>query len=160
MILEERFWSKVDKSGGEDACWNWIASRNDDGYGKIRVSEKILTAHRVAWKLNNGSIPEKMCILHTCDNPSCVNIKHLFLGTRSDNMQDMINKKRDGCYTRPEAFFDGARTEGAKLNKDQILDIRKRYVYRTNSTKILAKEYGVCEEQIWNIATKKCWSWL
>lgn len=89
----ERFWSKVDIQGLND-CWEWTASIKDTGYGQIRINYKTLRAHRVSWEINYGEIPENMCVLHTCDNRKCVNPKHLWLGDKFDNMQDMSKKGR------------------------------------------------------------------
>ncbi|KKN92372.1 hypothetical protein LCGC14_0208630 [marine sediment metagenome] len=75
-------------------CWLWQGATYLDGYGKINVKGKTKSVHRVAWKLANGPIPEGMCVCHHCDTPSCVNLKHLFLGTTTDNMRDMVSKGR------------------------------------------------------------------
>lgn len=88
---EERFWSKVDKSGD---CWVWIASTSSKGYGKFWFRNWHWRAHRVSWILANGEIPEGMHILHECDNPPCVNPDHLTSGTQLDNMKDKVQKGR------------------------------------------------------------------
>ena len=87
----ERFWAKVDKSGD---CWLWTASKTKEGYGYFRFDGAMRKAHRMSWLLTNGEIPEGMLVCHTCDNPSCVNPKHLWLGTNRDNMDDMNAKGR------------------------------------------------------------------
>jgi len=92
--LEERFWDKVDKS---DGCWLWTAALNPDGYGRFVVQmspQKVRGAHRVAWELMNGAIPNGLSVLHQCDTPACVNPEHLFLGTQQDNVADMVAKGR------------------------------------------------------------------
>lgn len=89
--LADRFWEKVQKT---DTCWTWGGSRHYRGYGFIRSGRTNVLAHRVAWELTNGSIPENMLVCHTCDNTSCVNPEHLFLGSQSDNMRDMTAKGR------------------------------------------------------------------
>ena len=91
MSAEARFWNKVDKSGN---CWVWTAHHNPDGYGRFRIGDKFYSAHRVAWEKENGPIPAGMCVLHRCDNPPCVRVSHLFLGTNSDNVQDCLQKGR------------------------------------------------------------------
>ena len=95
--LEVRFWHKVDKipgKGPKGDCWEWTGSLNNDGYGKIVVKEKIKLAHRISWEISFGEIPKEICVLHKCDNPSCVNHNHLLLGTQADNIVDRDKKGR------------------------------------------------------------------
>lgn len=86
---EELFWRNVDKRG-PDECWEWKRARNSSGYGRLGST----AAHRVAWHLTNGQIPDGMYICHHCDNPPCCNPAHLFCGTQTDNMQDAKAKNR------------------------------------------------------------------
>lgn len=77
-----------------NGCMNWIGSKNNKGYGQINISGRPMLAHRYSYALFNGEYNKNWCVLHKCDNPSCVAPEHLFLGTKKDNMQDCKNKGR------------------------------------------------------------------
>lgn len=87
---QNRFWLKVAKV--KDGCWEWLASKNEAGYGIFGVGKDTDKAPRISWRLINGKIPTGLIICHKCDNPGCVNPDHLFLGTHKDNRQDAIKK--------------------------------------------------------------------
>jgi hypothetical protein len=94
LSLHERFFDKVAEPDSR-GCLNWIAAKTKDGYGQFTVEGKNRLAPRMAWEMANGPVTSGLWVLHTCDNPSCVNPEHLFLGTQKDNMQDEINKGRN-----------------------------------------------------------------
>jgi hypothetical protein len=96
ISFEERFWARVDSSGGLWGCWPWMGARERNGYGQLgnRILRKHLKAHRVAYELAVGPIPEGFLVCHACDNPPCCNPSHLFVGTGADNTHDMIAKGR------------------------------------------------------------------
>lgn len=98
--LADRFWPRVDTSGGPDACWEWTRGRDPHGYGRFATPNSDL-AHRASWELHNGPIPAGLNVLHHCDNPPCVNPRHLFLGTQKDNVDDMVAK---GRARKPRGF--------------------------------------------------------
>ena len=110
---EERFWKYVDKK----YCWNWTGYCNNDGYGKIRIKDKMISTHRFSWELHNNKIPKDLCVLHKCDNPRCVKPSHLFLGTHQDNSDDKINKNR-------QIIFRGENHSNHKLTLKQVKEIR------------------------------------
>jgi hypothetical protein len=113
VSLENRFWKKVEKT---DFCWLWKGSRRARSYGLISINGKPTGAHRVAYELLVGSIPEGQVVRHyVCDNPCCVNPAHLKLGTRADNARDRAEKGRSRNET-------GQPTKKRFWNKVQILE--------------------------------------
>ena len=88
------FWARVDRSAGDEACWPYTGSRRGNGYGRLRLFGKYELAHRVAYRLTAGDIPDALHVCHRCDNPPCCNPAHLFVGTHQDNMNDKVAKGR------------------------------------------------------------------
>ena len=152
----ERFWAKVNQAE-EDDCWEWTAARYSCGYGAFirRIGSvgkwQTTNAHRVAWELTHGPIPDGMWVLHRCDNRGCVNPAHLFLGSPSDNSRDMTEKGRG-------YFANGASNPRlrAKLTENQVRDIRCRWPGETQQS--LADEYGVSVGNINQILKRRTWA--
>ena len=96
--LYQRFWEKVIR-GESNECWVWTGEKVG-GYGRIRVRGRKESANRVSWLIHCGEIPTGLHVCHVCDNPPCVNPKHLWLGTVKDNMEDMMRKGRHGSRRR------------------------------------------------------------
>lgn len=122
--LLEAFWSKVDKRG-DDECWNWTAARDKrKGYGLFGTKKisKSTKAHRISWELVHGPAPDGMSVCHHCDNPPCVNPKHLFLGTNYDNVLDKLVKDRQ---QRGEDFPTAILTEKAVIDIFELNQIGK-----------------------------------
>lgn len=95
VSVDERFWSKVDKSGGPNACWPWTASTQGSGYGAFRLDGRHRNANRVALELHLGRLlAEEEHACHTCDNPPCCNPNHLYVGNAFTNMQDKVRRGR------------------------------------------------------------------
>ena len=109
-----RFWSKVNQRGPDD-CWEWQEGKSKQGYGQFTLYGAHLRAHRFAWMLTHGPIPDEMLVCHKCDNPPCCNPSHLFLGTHLDNQRDKKAKgrcatgERNGAHTYPERRPRGLR---------------------------------------------------
>jgi hypothetical protein len=145
--LSERFWNKVVKT---DGCWIWTGSLNTCGYGIIGVDRKTIHSHRIAWELINGTIPNRMSILHHCDRPPCVNPSHLFLGTQQDNIKDMLLKNRGKGGV-------GVRNCKARLSENDVREIRKRHIRKYGNLVILAKEFNVDPCTILDIIKRRSW---
>lgn len=92
--LIPRFWERVVR-GGPRECWEWQGSRHPSGHGQVWDGEKVVYAHRTAWALVNGPVPDGLVVMHSCDNPPCANPAHLSVGTQGDNLRDMASKGRD-----------------------------------------------------------------
>ena len=110
--LSVRFWRKVQKRGPDD-CWEWLAGKFEDGYGAIKDeprsvggTNKLLHAPRVSYTLHFGPIPEGLFVCHHCDNPGCVNPRHLYAGTAQQNNADMMSRGRHNPL--PRTMFLGA----------------------------------------------------
>src|ERR1017187_1848229 len=93
ITLPQRYWDRI-RQTTDDACWFWTGNQNAYGYGQISIDGLDLLAHRIAWTIASGPILKGMCVLHRCDMRSCVNPKHLFLGSHADNTADMMVKGR------------------------------------------------------------------
>ena len=147
---EQRFWEKVDKSGD---CWEWTGAKNDSGYGFIRNGD-MERAHRFSYELAKGEIPANMHVLHSCDNPGCVNPKHLSIGTHQDNVQDMMDKQRGNRHHGNHV--KGEEVHTAKLTESDIREIRKMNIKRGDITS-LAIRYGVSPKNMSRIIHDEIW---
>lgn len=137
-VLKEyatRFWSFVEK-GEPDQCWNWQGYAMPTGYGRVCLGGKYYSAHRTAWVLaNEHDAPFDAFVCHRCDNPSCVNPAHLFVGSPKDNTQDMLKKGRHRHNPNPDLA-------PATLTEQQVITIRQDYA-DGKTTYQLADEYGM-----------------
>ena len=147
-----RFWSKVE-IGNPDECWEWKGAASKDGYGQFSVGNFIkrssARSNRVSWTINFGEIPNGLFICHKCDNRSCVNPSHLFLGTPKDNMVDMARKGRTGVSL-------GEKHGISKLKEEQVLEIRKMLENRLTQREI-SEKFGVSQSAIYKIGKGLTW---
>lgn len=131
-----------------DGCWEWVGWKSGDGYGTLVVDGVRTSAHRRMWALVNGPIPGDLFILHSCDNPACVNPEHLSLGTQSDNMRDAARKGRIPTPINPKAH--------AKLDAGAVERIRAAHA-RGSTTEELGRLYGVHRTTISDIVNNHSW---
>ena len=142
--VAERFWARVDKG---DGCWTWSGPLLKGGYGHTTLFNKSMGAHRAAWIIEHGVIPEDLVVCHHCDNPLCVRPSHLFLGTIVENNRDKTIKGHD---------LRGEQVGTAKLTAEAVREIRQADE-AGQSHREIAKEYGVDRSTIWLVATRKYW---
>ena len=145
--IADRFWEKVKRGPG---CWEWQASKASWGYGQIGRGRKgagVYRTHRLSWEINNGPIPEGMCVLHKCDNPPCVRPDHSFLGTLSDNTNDAARK---GRMPRGESHPNTILTE-VKINEI------KEFIKSGLTQRVVADKYGISSSTVSNVIRGKTW---
>lgn len=131
-----------------DGCRIWTAGKFKSGYGKLRVGARTCYAHRVAYEMFCGPIPDGMVVCHSCDNPACVSHEHLFLGTHADNVRDKIAKGRGAR---------GTMQGSAKLTDKDVLAIRAS---KGVTQQLLGEQFGVHQVTISKIRLGERWSWL
>jgi hypothetical protein len=176
-----RFWNHVQQLSPSE-CWAWQAGRDEDGYGVFGIwGLGNFRAHRLAYYLNYAIDPSEQCVLHECDNPPCVNPRHLFLGTVLENNADKLSKgrqargTRQGQHTHPESWPKGdehyarkkphllARGEShgqAKLTETQVRAIVQRHTAGGVRQNQIAREYGVTPTTVNSILKRKIWKHL
>ena len=146
------FWAKVKKT---KSCWIWTGKITAYGYGVVRrrwITHNEIKAHRYAWILSYGEIPQGLFVLHRCDVRNCVNPKHLFIGTQRDNAKDMWNKGR----AKPTPSL-GSKHGNAKLMEVQVVQIRK--ARRAGETLVaLSRQFKVTAGNIGHIVNGRAWN--
>lgn len=157
----ERFWASV-AQGGPDDCWLWQGKVNKRrmGYGVLKWRTKEKRAHRVAYELTHGAIPDGMMVLHKCDTPPCCNPSHLFLGTAADNCRDACAKGRAKFDHLPHGHNKGERNGMARLTRAQVDRIKAFVPKKRGDLAALAREMGVSQGTIARARSGETWGWL
>lgn len=151
VTVEERFFEKVSKLPDLPGCWLWTGwVKHPDGYGLIRVGDRVVLAHRLSWELHVGEIAGGLFVLHHCDTRACVRPDHLYLGTNADNVRDREtrNRRRD---------LIGSANGRAKLSSGQVLEIRAQRA-RGATVEALSKQFGVSGGLVYQIVNRRVWT--
>lgn len=159
--LVNRFWENVRKT---ESCWIWTACKRG-GYGLIYGNGRRQSAHRLSYEIHKGPIPDGLDCLHKCDNPSCVNPEHLFIGTHRDNMVDAAKKKRfktgkDSWASKNKHKIKrrtGSNHHMSKLTESQVSEIRLLWDRGGITKTELGKRYGVSQVQAGKIVREVNW---
>lgn len=174
--VAQRFNMRVQKT---DTCWLWLGKLDKDGYGRLRVDGLHVKAHRYAYELQNGDIPDGMLVCHKCDNPQCVNPDHLFLGTCADNIADRNAKGRTASGdSNASRKYPGIRKLGkrhwwakgqphhpqgtkngrSKLSESDVLEIRRLWDEGEYTKVALGKQFGVSDVIILKVIRRQLWA--
>ena len=140
----KNFWKKVTKT---DSCWIWNGAKNEEGYGFFGTGKfGSKSSHRFSWELINEKIPKGKELCHTCDNPSCVNPQHLFIGSHTDNMRDAAKKNRF-----PLRY--GLDHPRGKWSGDMVTQMLDEYKNGINPKEIMDK-YKIPRGTLWGFIAK------
>lgn len=148
LPLWERFWANVERLSPAE-CWVWTGLRVS-GYGQIRAGNKQKGAHRISYEWAKGPIPPGMFVMHSCDNPACVNPNHLSVGTPGDNSRDAAAKGR---------MARGKRHGMARLTEEYVREI-KASPRRRSSVTYFANKFGVGRDSIYSVYWGETWKWV
>ena len=158
-MTAEEFWQNVERGPG---CWLWTGATSPKGYGRVWFNGKTRRAHRVAWLLTNGPIPDGMKVLHSCDAPQCCRPDHLFIGTDRDNMEDRGRKgrtacgERQGAWTRPECVPRGEQHGMSKTTEVDVREMRRRKALG-ETYQAICLAFGLHWQTVWRIVHRKSW---
>jgi hypothetical protein len=158
--LLSRFWAKVDVQGEND-CWEWTAGKQTGGYGSIRDNGKTMTAHRLSLMIHSGPPTDaKMYACHECNNPGCVNPKHLRWDMPKGNHDDRV---KAGTHSPPPPsknnppVLRGADNPRTKLTPEQVLSIREDYEAGKHTALELSKMHEISKPTIYQILSRRSW---
>lgn len=148
--LVDFFWSRVSIPDDLWRCWEWTGRQDERGYGRMRSDDGgVYRAHRFSFVISNAQVPDEMCVCHECDNPSCVNPMHLFLGTQKDNIDDMIRKGRD------------KKSHGEGHPSSKLTDIDVKFIRHWHSCGYsngeICDHFPVNDRSISNVVLGKTW---
>lgn len=154
-----RFWDSLDKTSD---CWLWMGAKGPTGYGHMTIRRKSVYAHRYAYELSHGPIPQGYQVCHHCDNRNCCRPDHLFAGTAADNSADMVAKGRAPKGSNSRWTLDPESTRGelnpmAKLTNERVLEIRALYAQGGTSCAKLGRQFGVDPTTVHHVITRKTW---
>lgn len=148
--VKTRLLAKI-KKDSVSGCWNWTASVDTHGYGHMRADGKVRLAHRLSYEAHRGPIPKGMQVCHHCDNRTCLNPSHLFIGTWRDNMMDKLSKNRQSRTRQC-----GETNPRSKLTEADVRAIRSA----TDKQQAIADQYGLHRAYISLIRSGKRWGHL
>ncbi len=140
------FFSHVIKN--KNKCWEWTGPLRK-GYGAMAYFRRSIGAHKFSWLISNGNIPEGLFVLHKCDTPTCTNPSHLWLGTPKENMEDMIQKKRD-------KKLKGTEIKNSKLTEDKVQEI-KRMLREEKTPQEIVNHFNISLSSIYDIKDGRTW---
>lgn len=140
LSLEQKLLTKAAPQGD---CLIWTGQKCPKGYGRLKIDGKLKRAHRLMYELHHGAIPDGWVVMHSCDNPACINNAHLSVGTQADNVLDMHNKGR-------AKYLIGEDNPNSKLTSAQVNEIIRRYKpkHRDDGASAMAREFGVDRKTI------------
>lgn len=141
--LEVR-WRRRVAFAGPDECWPWTGGHDTDGRGRVWFNGRNIPATRVALMLMGWAIPAGSFICHTCDNPPCVNPRHLYVGSALTNVRDMDERGRRVARV-PKPGARGEKNHNARLSDAAVAEIRQKYTGARGEQTRLAREYGVTQ---------------
>jgi hypothetical protein len=145
VTSKQRFWAKVNKTAD---CWLWTDKPKANGYGRLMVNGRAVSAHRYSWTLHYGAIPLGQVVRHRCDTPRCVRPEHLELGSQADNVADMVARKRTAV---------GERASRSRLSESQVAALRAFTWHDLLTYAELAPLFDITPSSMGDVMQHKSW---